>query len=370
MSGDVSDSARTDRPRVVVHARVRQGLNRVRAAFWPIMLASAAASGAWAFAHFVVGHEFPFFAPVAAWVCLGFSADREVRKVVELGVGVAIGVLFGELVVLGIGGGWWQVGLVLAVATLLARFIDRGPMLTMQAGTQAIVISSIQPGTGVTPFDRWTDALVGAAVALAVAVMLPGDPRARPRRAASDAVFEFASGLSRLADALRDADADDLETALVRLRASEPSLQEWQSVATNSADVARVNAVQRRHLPEIRRLQDASVRTDRAVRSVRVLTRRALGTPLAEHDVSAIADVVERFGSGCRVLASALSGGIDPFVAREILEEVATELDPHELGQGDWHVQSLVLLLRSPVVDMLEAAGEDPARARALLPEL
>jgi hypothetical protein len=33
-------------------------------------------------------------------------------------------------------------------------------------------------------------------------------------------------------------------------------------------------------------------------------------------------------------------------------------------------VQSLVLLHRSLVVDLLEAAGEDPAEARAALPEL
>lgn len=370
MTGDQA-SARTRRTALLLRARLRQGSNRVRAAFVPVLVASGAASLAYVVSHYVVGHEYPFFAPVAAWVCLGFSSNRDIRKVGELGVGVAIGVLLGELVVLWIGNGWWQVGLVLAASALLARFVDRGPMLTTQAGVQAMVIIGLPPGAGTTgPFDRWVDAVVGAAVAFAVAALIPGDPRALPRRAASDALAEFAASLDLIAQALRSRDAEDLETALVRVRASEPALQEWHSAAESAVAVARVNAVQRRFLPEIRNLQDGSVYTDRAVRSVRVLTRRALATPLAEHDVAAVAGVVERFGAGCGVLASAVSGGIDAFVAREILEEVAGRLDPYEFGEGDWHVQSLVLLLRSPVVDMLQAAGEDPARARTLLPEL
>lgn len=370
MNREPGEIARKASTRVVLRARLRQGYNRVHAAFWPVLIAALAASLAYVVARYVVGHEYPFFAPVAAWVCLGFSADRQIRKVVELGAGVAIGVLLGELVVLWIGGGWWQVALVLTVSALLARFIDRGPMLTTQAGVQALVIIGLQPGTGTGPFERWTDAVVGAVVAFLVAFLVPGDPRARPRRAGSDAVAEFASSLTQLAEALRNRDADALETALVRMRASEPSLQEWHSVTANAVDVARVNAMQRKHLPEIRRLQDASVHADRSVRSVRVLARRALATPLEEHDVGAVAGVVDRFAAGCRVLASALSGGIDAFVAREILEEVARDLDPHVIGEGDWHVQSLVMLLRSPVVDMLQAAGEDPERARTVLPEL
>jgi hypothetical protein len=45
-------------------------------------------------------------------------------------------------------------------------------------------------------------------------------------------------------------------------------------------------------------------------------------------------------------------------------------MDPFTLADGDWQVQSVVLLLRSLVVDLLEVAGADPADARALLPEI
>jgi hypothetical protein len=45
-------------------------------------------------------------------------------------------------------------------------------------------------------------------------------------------------------------------------------------------------------------------------------------------------------------------------------------MDPFRLAPGDWQVQSVVLLMRSFVVDLLEVAGADPAAARAPLPEI
>ena len=62
------------------------------------------------------------------------------RRVAELAVGVAIGVALGDLLVHLIGNGVWQVAVVLFLAATIARFIDRGAMLTTQAGVQALVI--------------------------------------------------------------------------------------------------------------------------------------------------------------------------------------------------------------------------------------
>ena len=86
-------------------SRVRQGWARVRAAWFPILQASLAAAIAFAIARYAVGHPYPFFAPVSAWVALGFTADRSVRRVAELAVGVAIGVALGDLLVHLIGNG-------------------------------------------------------------------------------------------------------------------------------------------------------------------------------------------------------------------------------------------------------------------------
>jgi hypothetical protein len=130
-------------------------------------------------------------------------------------------------------------------------------------------------------------------------------------------------------------------------------------------------SVNRVHRAEIRRLAGQAVLVDRAMRSVRVLARRArtaVQNPGPELD--ALADLVDRYASGVRALAAALTAGDATDKARVELLAVAADADPHGAAAGEWQVQSLVLLLRAPIVDTLEAAGMSPGDARDALPEL
>lgn len=339
----------------------------------PVLQAVIAAGAAYAIASEVLGHTAPFFAPVSAWVALGFTADRDLRRVAELAIGVALGVALGDLVVHGIGTGPWQIALVLGVAALIARFLDRGPMLTTQAGVQAIVIVGLPAITASGgPLVRWTDALVGGLVALAVAALTPSDPRRRPRAQGRAAVEELSGLLRMLARGMRGRSAADIEDALIRGRASQPALDEWQDAASAARDLARVSPAARRHRTELVWVGQSAVRVDRAVRNARVLTRRALATVETgpPHDLGPVADVVDRVALAADALADALGTGSEPLRAREDLLRLAADLDPFTLTPDDWQVQSLVLLLRSLVVDLLEAAGVDPRAAREALPEL
>lgn len=370
--GPAGEAARTAVRSMVRRIRVRQGWARVRSGFWPIVQASLAAGVAYAFAHHVLGHAQPFFAAVAAWVCLGFSLDRELRRVVEVAVGVAVGVAMGDLVVHLIGSGWWQLTLVLLVSALAARFLDRGALLTTQAGVQAIVVVGLPAASVATggALGRWTDALAGGGVALLVAVLTPGDPRRRIRALAGGATGELADTLEALARGLREHDADELAAALVRGRASEPVLADWYDTARHAAEIARVS-VNRVHRDEIRRLASQAVLVDRAMRSVRVLARRApTAARSGAQELGDLAALVERYASAIRSLAAALTAGASTDKARDELAAVAADADPRVVGEGQWQVQSLVLLLRSPIVDTLEAAGLSPAQARDALPEI
>lgn len=359
--------------RVQVAARARQGRSRVRSAFVPVLQAVLAAGIAYAIAYSVLGHSAPFFAPVSAWVALGFTADRDLRRVAELAVGVAIGVGLGDLVVHGIGTGAWQVAVVLFVAAMVARFLDRGPMLTTQAGVQAIVIVGLPAVTASGgPLGRWTDALVGGLVALAVAALTPSDPRRRPRAQGRAAVEELAGMLRLVARGMRTRSAADVEDALVRGRASQPALDEWQDAASSARDLARVSPAARRHRTELLWIGQSAVRVDRAVRNARVLARRALATVQAEqpHDLGPVADAVDRAALASDALAAALGAGAEPLRAREELLTLAAELDPFTATPDDWQAQSLLLLVRSLVVDLLEASGVDARTARETLPEI
>jgi len=357
---------------VQVRARTRQGWTRVQAAWFPILQASVAGAISFAIGYYVLGHAYPFFAPVSAWIALGFTADRSVRRVAELAVGVAIGVALGDLVVHVIGTGVWQVAVVLFAAAVIARFIDRGAMLTTQAGVQALVIVGLPAMTATGgPVGRWTDAAVGGVVALAIALLTPSDPRRHSRTLARTAVEDLAGVLRLLGRGLADGSAADVEDALVRGRASQPAIDDWSETADNARDLARISPTIRKYRAELTDLGRSAVLVDRAMRNTRVLARRSLAAvEVQTHDMTTIATQIEATAQATDELAAALGTGRVPERARTQLLAVAEALDPFALAPRDWHVQALVLLHRSLVVDLLEAAGVPPQEARDSLPEI
>lgn len=358
--------SRLSRAGVQLSSRVRQGSSRVLAGFWPIVLVSIAASLSYALSLWIFHHPYPFFAPVCVWVCLGFTTDRSMRRVAELGIGVTVGVGLGELIVRVIGFGALQIGLVLAISALVARFIDRGALLTTQAGVQSIVIVGLPLASAGSGFGRWTDALVGAAVALLMAAFTPGDLRRRPRRIGGEGLTELARTLEAIAHGVRTGDPADREAALLRGRASEPALDEWQSVTRGALENSRVTANGRRYREDLVEIGRSAVMVDRTMRTVRVIARRALSLPTGA-GVDHLAVLLDALAAATRELAEAVAAGKDAKVARGHIQHIAASTDPGALGSGDWQVQSLILILRSAIVDLHEASGASPEEARAAL---
>ncbi len=366
---------------LVLRARARQGWGRVRRAAVPVLLASIAAGAAYAAARYGLGHQYPFFAPVAAWIALGFSADRNLRRVAELAIGVAVGVLAGDQLVHRIGTGPAQVAVVLAAAVLIARFLDRGDLLAIQAGVQAMIVV-VLPASGTSgPLDRWLDALVGGVMALVVAALSPQDPRRRVRAVAEEAMSEIAEVLRTLAEGLRTRETATVRRALLRGRASQPVLDTWRSAAVSARQTARLSPAFRRHRDELAAQVASATMADRAMRNARVLARRAESVvgrapaagasgPVADL-LDPLADAVDLVRRGADEVGVALSTGSGTEAARRTLAEAASRTDPWRLVPGgDLHAQGLVLLLRSLVVDLAETAGADPEVARATLPEI
>lgn len=365
---------------LVLRARARQGWGRVRRAAVPVLLASIAAGAAFAAARYGLGHQYPFFAPVAAWIALGFSADRNLRRVAEMAIGVAVGVLAGDLLVHQIGTGPVQVAVVLAAAVLVARFLDRGDLLAVQAGVQAMIVV-VLPASGTSgPLERWLDALVGGVMALVVAALSPQDPRRRVRAVAEEAMTEIADVLATLAEGLRTRDPAAVRRALLRGRASQPVLDTWRSAAVSARQTARLSPAFRRHRDELAAQVASATLADRAMRNARVLARRAesvVGRAAADDAnpvadlLDPLADAVDLVRRGAQEVGLALSTGAGTETARRTLADAAARTDPWQLVPGgDLHAQGLVLLLRSLVVDLAETAGVDPEAARATLPEI
>ncbi|WP_165962965.1 FUSC family protein [Occultella glacieicola] len=356
------------RARVLVTARVARGVRRLRADAVGILSASVAAGIAYAVALYAVGHDVPVFAAIAAWVCLGYGNDRRPRKVAELALGVTLGVALGEVFAHLFGTGPVQIAVVLALAVSVARLIDGAQMLAMQAGVQAVVIvgfSTTLVGGGV---GRWLDALIGGALALLTAALLPLDVRRRARALAAEGMGELAITASDVARGIRLGDPDVLNDALVRARGSQGVLDDWSSLVRDALEATRLTPTALRHDDLLTRLQRGSTLCDRAMRNLRVIARRSWTVSENLRDRDRVADILEVTARASRDIGFAFESNADLIRLRPQLLAVAGELDPQAFT--GWQTQTLVVLLRSLVVDLLELTGMTGSQAREALVEI
>jgi len=135
----------------------------------PIAQAALSAGLSWLIAVHIVGHRVPFFAPVAAVVCLSLSLGERLRRVIELIVGVGIGVGVGDLLISRVGTGPWQIALVVTLAMSVAVLLDCGAVSTVQAAVSAILISTLYVPGDAAGINRVVDGLIGGATDLLAA---------------------------------------------------------------------------------------------------------------------------------------------------------------------------------------------------------
>lgn len=351
--------------REAARRRADASVARVRAGWWSVLQCSVGASVAWLLATGLLGHERPFFACVAVVVCLGVRAAQRLRRVAELAVGVTVGVAVGDALVGLIGTGAWQIGLVVGIALVLALAVDGGTLVTAQAGLQAVFVVALPrvPGGDVA---RWQDAMVGGLTALAVAALLPAAPWRPAHRAGQHVLAELDEVLRECARSVREVDAATAAFALARARATQPALERWVEALATGRDITRLSPLRRDTAHVWERQSELSSGVDRATRNLRVLVRRVLfalgdGDPLPP----ALPALLDELAGALQLMAADLDGPQDRAIAA--LTEVGGRLDPQLLG-GGLSAAVAVGQLRSAVVDLLEACGVDPLRARAALP--
>ena len=99
-----------DRVRFFFRDRLRSGILRLRNGWLQILQTGVAACVAWFLAVLLLGLEEPTFAPIAAVISLGLAIGERGRRVVELTLGVAFGVVIADFLVSVIGVGAVQGG--------------------------------------------------------------------------------------------------------------------------------------------------------------------------------------------------------------------------------------------------------------------
>ncbi|MFG1626884.1 aromatic acid exporter family protein [Kribbella sp. NPDC049227] len=356
-------------PQAVLRSRasVRTRVDRWRSRVFFISQCAIAAGVAWALARYVLGHRQPFFAPVAAMVCLGFSFGQRLRRVAEVMVGVAVGVGVGDLFVRVFGTGIPQIVFVIALAMSVAVLLGAGTLMTTQAGVQAAIVTTLLPNPG-AGFSRWLDAALGGLVAVAAATIAPATAIRRPRQQASGVLNELAEILIETADGLRARDEEAVTDALRRARASESQLDDLRSAADEGVAVVRLSPFVRRHRGRVQEVADLVVPLDRAIRNIRVLVRRCAVSVWRDEAMPAeYPMLLERLADGTRLIAESLFEPAADVAAHRVLGELGRRTAEMPLPTG---LSAVVVLgqIRSTVVDLLELTGTSYDEARRLIP--
>jgi len=347
---------------------VGDALRRLRRSAFAIVQASVAAGLAWLVATELVGHGRPFFAPIAALISLGITHDQRLRRAAELMVGVAVGIAVADLLIGVLGSGSWQIAVVVALSMALAVLVDGGPIITVQAGASAILVATLLPGGGL---PRAVDALVGGALGLAVAAVLPADPLTGARRGMRALLDEVADALRAVAAGLRERDEPAVLAALSRARGTQPTVEELRSAVRAGEEIAVMAPLRRRRRARLHRLDVAAVRADYALRNVRVLARRALAA-LREDEVlsPALPDRLDDLAAAAELLRDELDRGAEPDGARAALLTAAAGCGDPLLAGAGFSGRVVVAQLRSVVLDLLQATGTPRSDAVAALPRL
>ena len=185
-------------------AGMRVASGRLRPHLWPAVQASVAVAIAWYFAHGVLGHPAPIFAPVAAAVTLGASRVMRGQRAVQLMGGVTIGIGIGVAVGAVAGADALGLGLATLVTMCVAiaiggGFTGNGVMFINQAAVSAILVIALQLPGGVS--QRLIEALIGGGVAVVIAVLLfPAAPMPLLREPAKAVFSTLHAALEHLDD--------------------------------------------------------------------------------------------------------------------------------------------------------------------------
>src|SRR5215204_3745177 len=367
------------REEVSFYARVRNrllsGVHRLQGGWWQIFQTAVAAGVAWFLAVLILGNERPEFAPIAAVISLGLAVGQRGRRVVELTLGVALGVAIADLLVSVIGVGAVQSAILVALAMVVAVFVGRGELGVNEAAISAMILMiTFQPSeTGFLP-DRFFEALIGGGTAMVVNALLPINPERMFSTAAHPIFDDSAAVLEETAAALEEGDFERAQNALMRARAIDARVSGFKEALAAGRETARISPPRRRALGHLELYAAAADQIDLTVRHVRILARDALGVVhtgrLAPEPLTvALRDLAR----ATRALAAYLETPDSSEEARQLALKAAggaaALLREREELAEDLATNALVDEIFSAAYDLLLGTGMDQAAALRALEE-
>jgi uncharacterized membrane protein YccC len=354
-----------------IRANAEGALARLRVGSWPVVQTALAATLAWSAAALVLGHEQPFVAAIAAVISVGAVAGQTLKRAAEWILGVAVGLTVADLLMLAIGTGPVQTGVIVGLAMFAALMIRSGIMIVTEAGVSAVLVAGLDPTTyGVSP-DRFLEALVGGGAALAVSAAFPSNPSTRARQAARPVLEDLATALRNAAAALIGGNLELAEAALSEARRIDAPVARLREELDGGYQIARLSPSRRRHLGHLGYYVAAADQLDLAARDTRVLARASV--TLVREKGAAPGELAEAI-LGLALAVEALAGNLERpgrtlDDARQFALGAAGEATSVLQKSNDLETSALVAQIRSTAIDLLQAAGMESSEALEALRE-
>ncbi|KAB1503111.1 aromatic acid exporter family protein [Corynebacterium sp. 320] len=355
----------------------KRGAMRVREKFIFALQAAIAAALALLIAENVFGHENAFFAPMAAVISLGVSAGRRTRRTFELTLGVAVGIGIGDVVIGLIGGGYWQVSLVVFLGIIIASFVDKGVIVATQSANTGVLIATLIPPGSEDTWGRMIDALVGGLLGILVMALIPNSPLRPARHVMSELLAKAALVLDDVATGMKRMDYGLIEEALQQARGTQAAVNNMLNQAGGGAEMVAVSPLYWNAKRHTRTMNRTLGPVDNTMRNTRVLARRAVvmvsdgvePTPAMHSILSELANEIGH-------LSAVFSEGGTRGTRRESVEipEIVRNLQrlagqcTLDVAEGTGLSGTVVLAqIRSIIVDTLEVCGYSHESAMAAL---
>lgn len=314
---------------------------------------------AWLAAKHVAGHRQPFFAPVAAIVCLVQAYGERTRRAIEVTAGNVVGVLVAELVVLVVGRGALPLALIVCLALVATILLGGGRLAVTQSGVAAVLIATVSTGHSGFQLTRPIDALVGGVCALVVGLLLfPIDPVRLARSARGPLLDELGVVLAEIREGLMSGDHDLGVDALARARGLDARAASFADAAKVGTEIARGSPLRRGGLGVLARERAAAQALAVGVGNVQGLARGAvratdLDANVADETVASLDDLA--------AAVAALGGALDdPDDSREAHAALLRAAGRATLGlerTANLSASVLVGQVRTIATDLLRALG-------------
>ena len=308
----------------------------------------------------LLDHKQAFFAPVAAVIVLIAGAGLRGRTLFELVLGAAVGVLMGELLVLAIGRGAWQVALIVVLTVVVGTMVGLKGLAMTQAANSSVLLAAVLPvaGAGNPAVTRFLDALVGGACGLAAILLIPRNPVRDIDREVQRILRELAGILRQLSHALRTLDVAAADAQLERARAMTPQVDVMASTAANVTEIARMSPMRWRQREHVDTYVATVTDLDNAVRDIRVLARKTSTLLRRREQVPPGLDAAfDDLARAIEIFSDDLSEHTDFDEAREALIQaarLATLALTHSMTMNS---ASITAQVRSLAADLLYASG-------------